>query len=474
MRCASGEFPWPCYKDSGAKDLAKADLQPGDVLVQQFCGWFYIAPSVETLCSEIVNTYLTGDSSLLRLCEAYSEHQPVKFCIDLDDEAVLRLLDDRMGPEFAVWNKLHKPLGTAEFLLTEMAPHQAKVPVYTWKRAWSGLVKAVDAAPASEHQALLQQVRDCALALLQSEHTLVRDTLTRLRILLASLAPAVYREFRERWQQPLEAAALWLCTEARQRVQSLIAPFAQLELSDILFANSSAWNPRLLCFKLSFHIVVPAVAFPNNQHQLEFHRRVTIPTQLLPVDESILVGDRVLRMLFCCKGQRNEGMVRPLIPFEVDGTPSKPTWQLVCDFMVSQPSPGAVLLPQRLPVVETHFRRVTQCTLQEADSDPELARLLPLLKTGKYADAHFALRRTAGGKVLAVTDSRWCANKGGEHNGNRVYFLIDRDGITQRCLCQCDVRRKYGLCKRFVGAPKKLPHALKLAVFGRPVYPFAQ
>lgn len=469
-RRESGEFPWLCYEGSGAKELAKLDLlqQPGSVLVQQFCGYFYLAPNVQVLCTEIANRFSAGNRAVLRLCEAYSEHQPVKFCLDLDDEAVLRLLGDRLEPEFAVWNKLYKPLGTAEFLLSEMAPKQDRTPTYTWKRAWSGLVKTIDAALA--HQALLGQVRACALALLQSDHGLVRETLTALRGVLATLRPAVDREFHERWQQPLEAAMLWLCSEARQRVQCLLAPHAQLELKDILLANSSAWNPRLLCFKLSFHIVVCKVAFPNNQHQLEFHRAFTLPSGILPVDESILVGDRVLRLPFCSKGARHEGMVRPLIPYEVDGTPSVPTNQLVQDFMVSQPTPQAVLLAQHLPRQTVHSQK--HDTLNETASDAELDKLLrPLLKTGQYAGAHFRLHRTAGGRVLAETDSSWCANKGGEHNGNRVYFLIDRDGITQRCHCQCDIQRKYGLCKRFVGAPKKLPHSTKLALFGRREFP---
>lgn len=473
-----GEFPWTCYEGSGAKELAKADLlqQPGSVLVQQFCGYFYLVPSVQVLCAEIANRFSAGDRAVLRLCEAYSEHQPVKFCLDLDDEAVLRLLGDRIDPEFAVWNKLYKPLGTAEFLLSEMAPKQDRTPVYTWKRAWSGLVKAVDATLtlSSDHHGLLGQVRACALALLQSDHSLVRETLNALHLLLATLRPALDREFHERWQQPLEAAMLWLCSEARQRVRCLLAPHAQLELKDILFANSSAWNARLLCFKLSFHIVVPKIAFPNNQHQLEFHRSFTLPSGILPVDESILVGDRVLRLPFCSKGARHEGMVRPLIPYEVDGTPSVPTSQLVYDFMVSQPSAQAVLLPQRLSPKESRPSH-NHGDLHETTSDPELdTHLLPLLKTGQYAGAHFRLHRTAGGRVLAETDSSWCANKGGEHNGNRVYFLIDRDGITQRCHCQCDIQRKYGLCKRFVGAPKKLPHSAKLALFGRREFPFSK
>src|SRR5262245_2031749 len=97
-RSPSGEFPWFCYKGDGAKKLAESDMptQPGSVLVQQFCGYFYLAPSVQALCQQIVEN---NDKNLLRLCEAYDQDRPVKFCLDCDDDAVLEMLGaERMPP----------------------------------------------------------------------------------------------------------------------------------------------------------------------------------------------------------------------------------------------------------------------------------------------------------------------------------------------------------------------------------------
>lgn len=60
------------------------------------------------------------------------------------------------------------------------------------------------------------------------------------------------------------------------------------------------------------------------------------------------------------------------------------------------------------------------------------------------------------------TKSRHCANIGGEHNSENIYFQIYTHGFVQKCFCRCDtlVGRKDGLCKNFQS--KKYPLSEKL------------
>lgn len=45
-----------------------------------------------------------------------------------------------------------------------------------------------------------------------------------------------------------------------------------------------------------------------------------------------------------------------------------------------------------------------------------------------------------------------------EHNNNTIYFIIKPDGVYQKCWCSCDTvdGRRYGLCSKYMSAPKPL------------------
>ena len=59
------------------------------------------------------------------------------------------------------------------------------------------------------------------------------------------------------------------------------------------------------------------------------------------------------------------------------------------------------------------------------------------------------------------TNSHYCENKGGIHNGNRVYFVVNNAGeLYQKCFCRCDISRRKGFCSTFRGSRYTLPKPL--------------
>jgi len=68
--------------------------------------------------------------------------------------------------------------------------------------------------------------------------------------------------------------------------------------------------------------------------------------------------------------------------------------------------------------------------------------------------------------LVIDTNSRYCENKGSIHSGNRVYFVMNRDGIMyQKCFCKCDISRRMGFCKDFKGTKYRLPGSLMKKLF---------
>ena len=59
------------------------------------------------------------------------------------------------------------------------------------------------------------------------------------------------------------------------------------------------------------------------------------------------------------------------------------------------------------------------------------------------------------------TNSHYCENKGGIHNGNRIYFVVNSDGMMyHKCFCRCDISRRKGFCADFKGTIYRLPGPL--------------
>lgn len=46
-------------------------------------------------------------------------------------------------------------------------------------------------------------------------------------------------------------------------------------------------------------------------------------------------------------------------------------------------------------------------------------------------------------------NSKYCTNKGSEHDGENIYLEISADGLRQKCFCKCPVKRQYGYCKDY-------------------------
>lgn len=61
--------------------------------------------------------------------------------------------------------------------------------------------------------------------------------------------------------------------------------------------------------------------------------------------------------------------------------------------------------------------------------------------------------------------SSYCMNKGDSHNSNKIYFIITKDGIQQRCHCTCKIDRKNGFCANFKSTNYELPFEVMKKLF---------
>lgn len=70
---------------------------------------------------------------------------------------------------------------------------------------------------------------------------------------------------------------------------------------------------------------------------------------------------------------------------------------------------------------------------------------------------------------IVFVESKYCMNLGREHKSNNVYFVVTKDGVSQKCFCRCDTTqgRKYGLCKEFKSTPSPLNASLRKRLFGK-------
>lgn len=68
---------------------------------------------------------------------------------------------------------------------------------------------------------------------------------------------------------------------------------------------------------------------------------------------------------------------------------------------------------------------------------------------------------------VAQTDSKFCMNIDREHNGNHIYFCINKNEIYQKCFCRCDteVGRKFGKCSSYKSAGRKISTSLQKLLF---------
>ena len=91
-----------------------------------------------------------------------------------------------------------------------------------------------------------------------------------------------------------------------------------------------------------------------------------------------------------------------------------------------------------IEISDRRHRAVASFIKKTFPHNPDVTHLHPT-RTGDY--------------FLARSSSRFCMNKGSNHNNTNVYFYIDRNSIRQKCFCTCDVNRKFGPCKKYASDP---------------------
>jgi len=61
--------------------------------------------------------------------------------------------------------------------------------------------------------------------------------------------------------------------------------------------------------------------------------------------------------------------------------------------------------------------------------------------------------------------SGYCMNKNADHNSNNIYFVITKEGVSQRCHCKCHIDRADGECRNFKSRFYELPKSIMDKLF---------
>jgi hypothetical protein len=71
-------------------------------------------------------------------------------------------------------------------------------------------------------------------------------------------------------------------------------------------------------------------------------------------------------------------------------------------------------------------------------------------------------------KYIIFVDSKYCLNMNREHKSNNVYFVATKDGVSQKCFCNCKTKehRMHGFCKDFSSPFFNLSPNVKKILFG--------
>jgi hypothetical protein len=117
---------------------------------------------------------------------------------------------------------------------------------------------------------------------------------------------------------------------------------------------------------------------------------------------------------------------------------------------------GAQLRPQAV-----HLTPELQVALREtlASHHGAYSALQPI-SLERFASASFRLRVRGEG-------SRYCQNKQGEHAQQTVYFILNKEGVAQRCYSRKAIVRHAGLCAHYASAASVLLPALLGLLFPR-------
>lgn len=99
------------------------------------------------------------------------------------------------------------------------------------------------------------------------------------------------------------------------------------------------------------------------------------------------------------------------------------------------------------------------------------AHVLPLVDTALPPD--FKPQRFTGlfrtpNSVMLRSTSHYCLNLGRAHKSNTVFFVVHRDGVSQKCFCRCETTegRKHGMCGDYESEAFPLPKEAIDALLG--------
>lgn len=70
--------------------------------------------------------------------------------------------------------------------------------------------------------------------------------------------------------------------------------------------------------------------------------------------------------------------------------------------------------------------------------------------------------------VMLRSTSHFCRNLGRAHRSNTVFFVVHRDGVSQKCFCRCETteERKFGMCRDYESEAFALPKEAIDALLG--------
>lgn len=119
----------------------------------------------------------------------------------------------------------------------------------------------------------------------------------------------------------------------------------------------------------------------------------------------------------------------------------------------------------RMSLADASVRRIA--TALEASLPPffrhcKVTSIYKIVPTGS--------KNVANNKFIFGTNCKNCMNKvSGSHRSNHVYFLVNSNGVHQRCFCRCDTSegRRYGECREFSEKVCNLG-ALSELLYGKP------
>jgi len=131
---------------------------------------------------------------------------------------------------------------------------------------------------------------------------------------------------------------------------------------------------------------------------------------------------------------------------------------------ISQGKKGYICDEEILSQVETCIRKNVGVRMDLEDPYP-----YGMLDVGaiifNMTDAQKTPKPKSYTVVVSGFGSSYCINKGSSHNSNKIYFVINREGIHQRCHCTCNIDRKNGKCATFQSASYDLPAEVTAKLF---------